>query len=256
MPVLNGLDARRVVLFVHPVAQHVDVDGVKLDHAAPHAAALLVDHVRERLEHLSGVADFDAEADAHEILQGLAQMDDRDGVGLDARVGGYSTGGGLVGVAEGVELHEGVVAAVHRGLELIEDAVTGVVEDVGRRTRGLSRRVVESRGGRLVVGRLCGVVGCVVGLGVGGLRGVGGLVVGGLCGVVGLGVGGLVVGGLCSVVWSGAGRSVRIGRLGPAGRSRKSGADNENDDRAQRWVHMFSGGEGDALRHPGQSRVH
>ena len=232
--VLDGLDAGCVVVLVHRVAQHVDVDGVKLDHAAPHAAALFVDHGRERLEHLGGVADVDSEADAHEILQSLAKVHQRDGVGLDARVRGHPVGGGVVGAAEGVELHEGVVASVHRGLELVEDAVSGIVEDVGRRAGRLFARIVGLVGG-LGVGGSFDVVGFVVGLAVGGRLGVvrlvGGLVVGGWLGVVVL-VGGLGGGSLSGV----AGLGIRLGGVGnlaTAGSGRESGADNKGDGEAQ-----------------------
>ena len=69
-------------------------------------------------------------------------MRQRDRVGPDAGVGGHPVRGGVVGVAEGVELHERVVAPVHRGLELVEDAVAGIVVDVRRRSLrlGLSPR--------------------------------------------------------------------------------------------------------------------
>ena len=132
--ILGRLDAGGVALLVHRVTRHRDLEGVHLDQAAPHTAALLVHHRRERVEHLGHIADGGGEAVGDQILETRADVRQRDRVGPDAGVGGHPVRGGVVGVAEGVELHERVVAAVHGGLELVEDAVAGIVVDVRRRS--------------------------------------------------------------------------------------------------------------------------
>ncbi|MEM7141162.1 MAG: hypothetical protein AAF548_09020 [Actinomycetota bacterium] len=119
--VARGLDIR---------TEQVGLDVAEVDLAAADAAALLVHIVGEDLEHQLRVADRDAEADLDGIFQAAADVADVDLVGADARVGVDAIGSGIVRQAEGVDLHERVVAAVERLLELVEDAIARVVEEV------------------------------------------------------------------------------------------------------------------------------
>ena len=129
--VLGGLQAGLVALGFGGRTEQGNLDQFERDLAAANAAALLVDVLDVDAEHLVHVADRDAEADVDRVLQPRPDVHDRDRFGLDTVVGCLRGCRCIVGDTEGVELGEGMIAAIEARLELGEDAASGVVVGVG-----------------------------------------------------------------------------------------------------------------------------
>ena len=129
--ILGGLEAGLVALGLHGRAEQGDLDRLQHDLTAANAATLLIEVVDIDAEHVVHIANWNTKADVDCVLQPGLEVDDRQRVGLDAVVGCLCICCGIVGDTEGVELGEGMIAAVEAGLELGEDATSRVVVGVG-----------------------------------------------------------------------------------------------------------------------------
>ena len=157
--VLRRRDTRLVARLVDRFGRatecgHLDV--LQVDLTAVHAAALLVDDLGERAEHVRGVADVDVEAEGRELFELGADVGEHDGRRGDARFGLLE---GFLGRFLRAELglaRERITAAVIRLLEVGVDPTTRIGVDLGRLERRC--RSAGHRGGGRRVRRVPTVV--------------------------------------------------------------------------------------------------